>query len=306
MPTLQQLRYLVAVADERHFRRAAEACHVTQPTLSAQLKELEAKLGAQLVERSRSRVILTPVGEEVVERARRVFVEVAEIQSVSTAMRTRFETTIRAGVVQSLGSYFLPLIVPDLHSAHPKLGLFIREGGPELLLRELEDGRLDLLFFPMPVGRADLESVSLFREPIVVVAPKDHPLAKAEAIDPEMLHGQTVLSLQPGNRLWEQVRRLCDDYGARLSREYEGASLDIVRQMVAMGMGVSIMPALYARSEVAHHDIVVARPFRSSSPSITIGMVWRKSAVRQSEFGELSGLLGAILRKRTTDVTVLI
>ncbi|MEO1331226.1 MAG: LysR substrate-binding domain-containing protein [Pseudomonadota bacterium] len=304
MPTLQQLRYLVAIADQRHFRRAAEACHVTQPTLSAQLKELEAKLGADLVERTRQAVILTPVGRVVVEHARRALTEVAEIRSVSTAMRARFSTTIKAGVVQSLGSYFLPLVLPELHDAHPKLGLFIRESDPETLLRELEAGELDLLFLPMPLRRNDFESISLFREPIVVVAPHEHALAGVDEVDPEMLRGETVLSLHPGNQLWEQVRQLCEDWGARLAREYEGANLDVVRQMVAMGMGVSLMPALYVRSEVAHQSMVEARSFRRSPPSITIGMVWRRGTVRSDEFGELANFLGKTLRRHAPEITV--
>ena len=305
MPTLQQLRYLAAVAEERHFRRAAEACGVTQPTLSAQLKELESKLGAELVERSRSQVMLTPVGQAVAERARRVLADVAEIRAISVSMRTRFETTLRAGVVRSVGSYFLPLIVPDLHSTHPKLGLFIREDDPETLLRALQNGALDLLFFPMPMSRAGFETAPLFREPIVVVMPSDHRLAAEAEVDVEMLQGETVLSLDAENRLSEKVRQLCEDYGARVAREYEGASLDIVRHMVAMGMGISLMPALYAKSEVAHQDIVVSRPFSSKPPSITIGMVWRASAARQDEFRLLAQLIGEILKRRSLEVTVL-
>lgn len=305
MPTLQQLRYLVALGEERHFRRAAEVCGVTQPTLSAQLKELETRLDVALVERSRSRVLLTPVGRAVVERARRIFLETAEIQSVCAAMRSRFETTIRTGVVRSLGSYFLPLVIPDLHTAHPKLGLHIHEAAPETLLRDLEDGSLDVVFYPMPARRADFDGISLFREPIVVVAPRDHPLADAQAVDAEMLRGETVLSLQPDTRLWDHIKQLCDAYGARLSREFEGASLDVIRQMVAMGMGVSLMPALYVKSEVARHDIVVARPFKSTPPSITIGMIWRKSAAQAEDYHDLARLLGQILRKRAEGVAVL-
>ena len=305
MPSLQQLRYLVALADTHHFRRAAETCHVTQPTLSAQLKELESKLGAQLVERSRSRVIVTPLGREVVARARRALQEVQEIHALATRSKSHLTSIIRVGVVQSLGSYLLPLIVPGLHESHPDLKLYMREGLPDFLLQSLTDGQLDVLFFPMPVARADFDSLPIFREPIEVVLPHDHPYAAETAIAPDMLRGETILSLEPGHKLYEQVRRICDQYGADLSRDYEGTSLDTLRQMVAMGMGLSLMPALYVKSEVAHQDIVVARRFRGTPPSRTIGMVWRKGTARADEFRELSDQVCAILKDRAKEVMVL-
>ena len=305
MATLQQLRYLTALADTLHFRRAAEACHVTQPTLSAQLKELEARLGARLVERSRSKVIVTPLGSAVVDRARRILQEVEEIQTLAAQSRSHLASTIRIGVVQSLGSYLLPLIVPGLHESHPSLKLYMREGLPDFLLRSLGDGNLDLLFFPLPVRQDDFESLSIFREPIEVVLPCDHPFAREPDIAPEMLRGETILSLEPGHKLYEQVRRICEQYGAELSRDYEGTSLDTLRQMVAMGMGLSLMPALYVKSEVAHQDIVVARRFRGSPPSRTIGMVWRKGTAREAEFRDLGAQICTILKDRAREVIVL-
>lgn len=305
MPTLQQLRYLVAVADTLHFRRAAEACHVTQPTLSTQLKALEERLGVELVERSRARVILTPTGRAIAERGRRVLREVEEIRSMARADQAVLASTIRAGVVQSLGSYLLPLIVPDLHESHPKLGLYMREGLPDMLLRGLDEGTLDLLFFPMPLRAAEVETLSIFREPIQVVMPRDHRLAAADDIDPSQLRGERILSLEPGHKLYEQVRALCEGCGAELSHDYEGTSLDTLRQMVAMGMGLSLMPALYVKSEVAHQDIVVARPFRATPPSRTIGMVWRKGTAREADYRLLAQLICGILKRRAPEITVL-
>ena len=305
MPSFQQLRYLVAVADQLHFRRAAEACNVTQPTLSAQIKELELRLGATLVERSRSKVIMTPTGKEIAERGRRILREVSEIHTIAKSRQSLMSSVIRIGVVQTVGSYFLPLVIPDLHKTYPKLGLYIREGLPDLLLRNLEDGALDLLFFPLPVNRAELEAQSLFREPIQVVMPIDHRLAAEPEIDPVMLRGETVLSLERGHRLYELVRTISDDYGVELSHDYEGTSLDTLRQMVATGMGLSLMPALYVKSEVAHQDLVVARPFRGTAPSRTIGMVWRKGTSREVEFRLLSNLVCTSLSQRAPEVTVL-
>jgi LysR family hydrogen peroxide-inducible transcriptional activator len=305
VPSLQQLRYLVAVADQLHFRRAAESCNVTQPTLSAQIKELEMRLGTSLVERSRSKVMMTPAGKEIAERGRRILREVAEIHTIAISGQSVLSSVIRIGVVQTVGSYFLPLVIPDLHQEYPKLGLYIREGLPDVLLRSLEDGALDLLFFPLPVNRVELDSLSLFREPIQVVMPWDHRLAQEPEIDPVMLRGETILSLEPGHRLHELVRSISEDYGVDLSHDYEGTSLDTLRQMVATGMGLSLMPALYVKSEVAHQDIVVARPFRGTAPSRTIGMVWRKGTSREKEFRLLSAFICRSLTARAPEITVL-
>lgn len=305
MPTLQQLRYLVAVADELHFRRAAEACHVAQPTLSTQLKELEKRLDLDLVERNRTRVLLTPVGREIAERSRVVLREVDEIREIARTRGRPMAQVVRVGVVQSVGSYFLPLIVPDLHERHPDLGLYVREGLPDSLLAALEAGRLDLLFFPLPVRRQDFETLSLFCEPIHVVVPADHRLAREESIDPAMLRGETILSLERGHKLFELVQTICDDYGAEISQDYEGTSLDTLRQMVATGIGITLLPALYVKSEVAHHDIVVARPFTASPPSRTIGMVWRRGTAREEDFTTLADEIRATLRRAAPEIKVL-
>ncbi len=305
MPSLQQLRYFVQLAEARHFRRAAEACHVTQPTLSAQLKDLERKLGTTLVERSRGRVIVTPTGQAVQDIAQRILRDVDEIRAVAAAGRSMLATTIRIGVVQSSGSYLLPLVVPDLHALHPDLGLYIREGMPAGLLQALEDGTLDLLIYPQPVGRRDLESLSLLREPILAVLPSDHALAVHDTLAPEMLRGETILSLEQGHRLDTQVQDLCARHGAVLSQDYEGTSLDTLRQMVAMGMGLSLMPALYVRSEVRHQTAVVARPFEGRGPVRTLGMVWRKGTAREDEYRQLARAIREVLRMQAPEVTVL-
>lgn len=231
--------------------------------------------------------------------------ELEEIHAIAAAGRGMFETNIRIGVVQSLGSYFLPLIVPDLHATHPRLGLYLREGLPDMLLQSLESGALDLLFFPLPVARSDFETVAVFREPIHVVAPCNHTIAREKDVVPEMLRGETVLSLEPGHRLYEQVRHLCADYGARLSSDYGGTSLDTLRQMVAIGMGLSLMPALYVKSEVAPQDDVVARLFRGTAPTRTIGLVWREGTARTDEYLRLAGEIGTIMRRRAPEVVVL-
>ncbi|MCU0910402.1 MAG: LysR substrate-binding domain-containing protein [Rhodobacteraceae bacterium] len=306
MPTLQQLRYLAALAETLHFRRAAEECHVTQPTLSAQVKELEARLGTVLVERGHGSVVLTPAGREIAARARLVLREVAEIVALARAAgREPLSGTLRLGVVQSLGSYLMPHLVPDLRRRFPDLRLYLREGLPKALLGQLADGALDLLAFPLPVSERDTEAARLFREPLLLVAPSDHALARRSSVAPADLRGETILALEPGHQLYNQVRDLCAAIGAELSHDYEGTSLDTLRQMVAMGMGLSLLPALYVRSEVARETLVAARPLDGPTPARVIGLVWRRGSVRGEAYGTLAAAIRDILRARVPEVTVL-
>lgn len=305
MPSLQQLRYLVAVSETLHFRRAAERTHVTQPTLSSQLRELELKLGVQLVERSRSRVVLTPIGKAIAARARTILHDVQDIVELAKHGQTVLGGTIRVGVLQSLGPYLLPNILPELHSSYPNLKLYVREGLPQALLGGLEDGNLDLLFFPLPVSGGDLEVLRLFREPLLVAVSREHPLAKQTKASKTDLQGQTVLTLEQGHRLHDQVSDLCREFGAELSLDYEGTSLDTLRQMVGLGMGISFLPALYVRSEVVDDGQVVVLPLTPSSPHRTIGMIWRRQSSRGQEYADFARLIRDILGRGVPEVTVM-
>lgn len=305
MPTLQQLRYLVAISETLHFRRAAESVHVTQPTLSGQLRELEDKLGVQLVERSRAKVILTPVGKSIAARARTVLRDVQDIVDLAKHGQSVLGGTVRLGVLESLGPYLLPHILPELHRTYPNLKLYVREGVPRTLLVGLDEGALDLLLFPLPVKGADLMSARLFREPLWIVAPGNHPLRETKHVSRADLKGETILALEQGHRLHDQVRDLCDQFGANLSLDYEGTSLETLRQMVGMGMGLSFLPALYVRAGVGQDDEIVAREMKTRPPSRVIGMIWRRRSARQDEFLALADLIRNILRKRAPEVTVM-
>jgi LysR family hydrogen peroxide-inducible transcriptional activator len=305
MPSLQQLRYLVALADTLHFRRAAEQCNVAQPTLSTQLKQLEKRLGVQLVERTRHRVLITPLGEAIAERARGVLQDVEEIRALAKFGQEPLHGTIRVGIVPSLGSYLLPVVVPDLHDNHPQLGLYVREGLPETLLDSLDGGALDLLFQPLPVNRAEIETEPLFREPLQVVLAADHPLSHREVMTREDLRGQTLLTLEQGHRLHDQMLDLAEEYDARLSHDFEGTSLDTLRQMIAVGRGISLLPSLYVRSEVTREKLVIARPIRPKTPFRTVALAWRKGTGREDEFRQLASILKRILKARAPEVLVL-
>ena len=213
--------------------------------------------------------------------------------------------TIRLGVLQTLGPYLLPHLLPDLHKSYPSLKLYVREGMPQALVRGIDDGSLDLLLFPLPLKGADLKTVSLFREPLWFVSSKTHSLSKKKKIVGADLEGEDILTLEPGYRLHDQVRDLCEEYGANLALDYEGTSLDTLRQMVGMGMGHSFLPALYIRAEALADEEIVARTLKPRGPSRTIGMVWRRHSSRQEEFAALAGLIRTILKRDVPEVTVI-
>ena len=306
MPTLKQFRYLVALAQTLHFRKAAEQCHVSQPTLSGQLQELEERLGVQLVERSRrSQVVLTSIGQTIAERARIVLRDVQDIVDLGKHGQQWLDGTIKLGALPTLGPYLLPHVLPELHRSHPNLKLYVREGMPGPLLHSLEGGDLDLMLVPMPIRAADLESERLFREQLWVIMPFDHPLAEKEQIERSDLSGETVLALEPGHRLYEQVLELCNEFGAKLSHDFEGTSLDTIRLMVGMGMGISFMPTVYVLFEVAKDPQVVARPMASRPPTRTVGLAWRRHSARGGEYQALADIIRGILRSDLPEVTVI-
>lgn len=306
MPTLKQLRYLTALASTLHFGKAAELCGVSQPTLSGQLQELETRLGVQLVERGRrSHVVLTRIGEVIAERARLVLRDVQDIVEIGKHGQQWLSDTIRLGTLPTIGPYLLPRVLPEARRQHPELKLYVREGMPTALLRALEDGDLDLLFLPLPVARSELVSTRLYREQLWIVLGRDHPLAAKDVIERTELAGQKVLALEPGHQLYEQVAELCQEFGAELSHEFEGTSLDTLRLMVGMGMGISFMPTLYVLSEVAKDPQVKAVEIGQRPPMRTSGLVWRRRSVHGDEYRELAETIRTALRADLPHVTVL-
>jgi len=278
--TLKQLRYLVALADARHFRIAAENCGIAQPSLSVQIQNLEEFLGARLVERHRSGVVMTPAGREVVTRARQILLDVQGIVDVSSSSARHLTGTIRLGVKPTLGPYLLPQVVAILHRQNPDLKLYIREGAPHALEQELAHGTHDLILAQLPVISSDLVVERLFREPVYLAVSRDHPLARQKTVGSEDLNGLAILYLTPDYHLHDQVHALCEEYGAKLVRDYEGTSLDALRQMVAMNIGATFLPALYAHSEIRGDADVVTKSLSNRQVSRSIGLVWRKGAGR--------------------------
>ncbi|MEM7722624.1 MAG: hydrogen peroxide-inducible genes activator [Pseudomonadota bacterium] len=277
--TLRQLRYLIALEETQHFREAAESCGISQPSLSVQIKTLEEALGLTLVERGRGPVRLTLAGREVSRRAREILDATQGILDLSVTLQSGLGGTIRLGTSATLGPYLMPHVVGDLHRFHPDLRLYIREAAPRDLLRELNDGVHDLILTQLPVSGATLSIARLFREPLSLAMPADHPLTTKETLDGPDLTDQTLLSLSPAYTLHDQISALCVETGATLSRDYEGTSLDALRQMVAMNMGLTFLPALYVESEIAGRaQDVVVKPFRGRRFSRSVGLVWRTAS----------------------------
>ncbi|KFI29272.1 DNA-binding transcriptional regulator OxyR [Haematobacter massiliensis] len=292
MPTLQQLRYLVAVADTLSFSRAAEMCRVTQPTLSMQLRELEARLGARLVERTRAHVLMTPVGEAVARRARAVMAEIDDMREIARRDDPEApQAALRLGVVQTVGAYVLSVAMPALRRTFPRLRLQVREERFDMLLRQILDGAHDAILLPEAVERPDLESRLLAVEPLQVVLPADHRLTMQPVLQPADLAGETVLTMEGSAELQAQVTRLCTMAGAAQARDYEGTTLDTLRQMVAAGMGLSLLPTLYIRSEVMREQLVVARPLATDAPTRALTMAWRRDTPRARTHAALAALL---------------
>lgn len=289
--TLKQLRYLVALDEAKHFRYAAEACEISQPSLSAQIQNLEEVLGVQLVERNRAGATLSPVGREVCSRARHILTEAQGIIDFTAGSQHGLVGTIRLGAKTTLGPYLLPHVVAKLHKQHPELSLYVREARPRDLVHELNSGLHDVILAQLPVMGADLVTHRLFREPLYLAFAVDHPLSEKQEVGVADLAGLDVLSLSPEYHLHEQISTLCHDYGARLLRDYEGTSLDALRQMVGMGMGTAFLPALYTVSEVAPSSEIIVKPLKDQVITRSVGLVWRKSAGRATAYQELAELI---------------
>jgi len=305
MPNLRQLEYLVALADTRHFRRAAERANTTQPTLSEQLKALEDRLGVQLVERTRSKVVLTAIGQQVVEIARRMLADSSEIKALAASGGRELSGLVRLGLPPTIGPYLLPHVIPELHRTYPGLRLYVREDLPAGLPGALEEGALDVIITPLPVRGADIVAVPLFREPLYLATASDHPLAMSENVTRERLAGQDVLALGPGHQLHDVAIGLCEELGARLRRDYEGTSLDTLREMVAMGLGITFLPGLYVRSVAARDASVATMEIQGRSVYRTVGMAWRRTSARQHDYQLFAQRIRAVVARDLDGIAVL-
>ncbi|MFC7331564.1 LysR substrate-binding domain-containing protein [Rhodocista pekingensis] len=288
--TLRQLRYLVALADTLHFGRAAAACHVSQPSLSAQIQQLESILGTALVERTKHRVLLTPAGTDTVRRARDVLAAVGDMSQMARAAGQPLCGALRLGVIPTIGPYLLPRALPGLRRDYPTLRLYLREDLTGRLLDRLRSGDLDAAVLALPVAEPGLETVDLFEEPFLVALPQNHPLTERAAVRQSDLSGEVLLLLEDGHCFRDQALDVCRLSGAREDPGFAATSLPTLVEMVAGGLGLTLLPARAAPLLTAAGQVVL-RPFAAPVPVRRVGLAWRRGSAREADLHRLAGHL---------------
>jgi LysR family hydrogen peroxide-inducible transcriptional activator len=277
---LKDLRYLVAVADTRHFGQAAARCFVSQPTLSAQLRKLEDYLGVQLVERHPRRIALTEAGSQVVARARRIIEASDEIVALAELQRDPLAGRLRVALLPTIGPYLLPLVAARIRRKLPRIELLLYEYQTSPMLDHLQAGDIDLGILALPVPVDGLMERNLFDEPFVVAVPEQHDLARRKSLRATDLNGETLLLLEDGHCLRDQALDVCAKAQLHEKQDFRATSLETLRQMVASGGGITLLPLLASSGAYGNARGVVTLPFAKPVPVRHIGALWRKTSAR--------------------------
>lgn len=283
--TLTELRYIIAVARERHFGRAAESCHVSQPTLSVAVKKLEDELGVILFERNTGEVTLTPIGERVVEQAQRALEEADAVKQVARAARDQLVGPLRLGVIYTIAPYLLPRLIPQLHQTAPQMPLIIQENYTSVLAEHLRQGELDAIIVALPFALPNVETTPLYREPFVVALPSGHPWSKRKRIESAELATERLLLLGPGHCFRDQVLQSCpaclgqSTQADTLQQTLLGSSLETLRLMVASGAGITVLPCS-AAAPPGLDSLLTIRPLAPPAPNRQVVLAWRRSFPR--------------------------
>lgn len=288
--TLTELRYLVALDRERHFGRAADRCFVSQPTLSVAIRKLEDQLSVTLFERNRSEARPTPVGERIIEQARRVLAEAAALESLAQQGKDELNGVLRLGVIYTVGPYLLPRLVPRLHEQVPNMPLVIEENFTAVLSRQLRQNELDAIIIALPFTLPGVDTWPLYDEPFVVVMPSGHEWRRRKSVPPNDLAGENLLLLGPGHCFREQVLEACPDCvetETEAQRPMAGSSLETIRHMVASGLGITVLPRSSMEERVDETALLITRPFTGEPPSRRIALAWRKSFPRPKAIAAL-------------------
>ena len=285
---IRDLQYLVAVAELQHFGRAAERCHVSQPTLSMQIRKLEDYLGVPLFERAGRKVLVSSAGEQIVERARALIRDYEELQSVARRLKDPAAGQYRLGVFPTLAPYFLPRIVPAIHAELPRLKLILLEEKTELLLSRLRRGQIDMALLALPVAGDDLHSMTLFDEPFCLAVSDRHPLAGRASVSAADLEQASLLLLDEGHCLRDQALEFCKSNAVEESREFRATSLETLIQMVATDLGITLVPEMATREAPRNLRFI---PFEDPKPHRTIGLVWRRKASQHDFFEQIGALM---------------
>ena len=295
---LRDLKYLVALADHKHFGRAASACFVSQPTLSTQIRKLEDELGVSLVERAPRHIMLTPAGRDAAEGARRIMADVDEMKEAARRSQNPEAGAVRLGIFPTLGPYLLPHVVPRVRERFHDLELLLIEEKTEVILRQLREGKLDAGVLALPLHDDQLHIELLFEEPFMLAVPETHALANSKPLAMQDLAHESLLLLEDGHCLRDQALDVCHLAGAGEKTGFRATSLETLRQMVAANVGITLLPVLAVKPPVAASPDVRLLPFRAPAPSRRIAMVWRRS----SAMSEFLTKLAAVFRDLPADL----
>lgn len=295
-PSLKQLEYILAVARYGSFRRAADELAISQPTLTAQIARAEKALNVTLFERTRSGAALTPAGRRLEGSIRHIIDALENLVENADNARSGGSGVYRLGVAATLGPYVLPQILPGLHAAYADLKLYIREDSPRQLEHGLERGDYDLILTALPINSSQLVSENLMRESVKLVVPRDHPLALKAQILAADLAGTQILTTEEGLLFSRQVEQVCARLGAEVLRDYQGTSLDALRVMVVMGMGLAFLPALYIESEINADTALVVRQIEDESIARIHALAWRPTSPARVFYRHLAEDMRGLLR----------
>jgi LysR family hydrogen peroxide-inducible transcriptional activator len=295
---LKDLRYLVALADTRHFGKAAAKCFVSQPTLSAQLKKLEDYLGAPLIERQPKNMTLTEMGERVVERARRMLSDSDEIFELAKGSRDPLAGNLRLALIPTIGPYLLPLVATKLRKQLPRLKLLLYEYQTDPIIERLKSGDIDIGILALPVDIDGLATRTLYDEPFTVAMPANHPLADRSSVKLQDLAGEKLLLLEDGHCLRDQALEVCSRIGLHENDDYRATSLETLRQMVAAGHGITLLPGLAAAAAHGDQRSLAVRPFTKPAPRRIVGAVWRKSSTRLKAIDALCEIITQTMHRK--------
>jgi len=294
-PTLKQLRYLVALHRTNHFGKAADACHVTQSTLSAGLQELENLLGTQLVERTKRSVMFTALGEEIMRRAQSILNDVDDLTDLATSAKDPLKGIVRMGVIPTIAPFLLPKIMPAISEKLPDLELHLREDKSAELCELVRSGELDLVLYALPYACGDVAELPLFHDPFLVAFPKGQ--APKGGIKSTELDEKRLMLLEEGHCLRDHALEACQLLGRGARREMAGTSLNTILQMVAAGHGITLLPGMAVEAGLTEGTGVEVLPFADIVPTRTIGLIWRKANPRASTFEAL----GKVIREVAAD-----
>ena len=274
---LRSLSYLVALADHRHFGKAAEICFVSQPALSMQIKKLENYLGIQLLERTNKSVLLTELGLTLAEKARQIITQIEELKATAKLSKDPYGGELRIGVIPTLAPYLLPYIMQPISSAFPRLTIYLVEKQTDSIVRRLEKGNLDATILALPIAREDFVTLPLFKEDFMLAVPKHHALSRRKTIRQTELANQNLLLLEDGHCLRDQALAVCQATKANELNNFRATSLETLRHMVSNGVGMTLIPKLACKK----NDRITYLEFNHPRPSRMIGMQWRASSAKE-------------------------